>query len=421
MSDLVTQCPKCQTAFRVTESQLQAAHGAVRCGSCLHIFVADEHRRVEAASEDTSAEANSEAPSYQTSSNESAQNDLLFSDDDLFLDDDTQPSTITDEMLEEIDQLIGDPIDEPTSDGFSFFDTPEDTAKHSSEASLLNDELDGDQEPVDEGWAQALLQDEEPQEQSKQEEDYSVVIEDLDSDETVEPEQEPAIPEQATEASEETSTEHEEDELDFIIDSETIVAGERINETLYAPLEENKESLLANIQPEPVIFKDKTDHASWKRILWTVLFVIGLAGLFGQYLNANFDQLAKDPNWREHIKLACSYLGCELPPQRDINKLQATNLVIRSHPEQDNALIMDAIITNHAIFQQPYPQLELRFTNIKGKTIAAGVFQPEQYLAGELLGSRSMPKRQPIHVTLSIADPGPEAVNYQLLLSEAQQ
>lgn len=419
MSDLVTQCPKCQTAFRVTEPQLQAAHGAVRCGSCLHIFVADEHRRVEAASEDASSKGVIEASIAQSASNESAQNDLLFSDDDFFLDDDTQPSTITDEMLEEIDQLIGDPIDEPTSDGFSFFDTPEDTAKHSSEASYINDELDGDQEPVDEGWAQALLQDEEPQEQPEQEEDYSVVIGDLDSDETEE--QEPATLEQATETSEETSTEYDEHELNFIIDSETIVAGERINETFHDPLEENKESLLANIQPEPVIFKDKTDHASWKRILWTALFVIGLVGLFGQYLNANFDQLAKDTNWREHIKLACSYLGCELPLQQDTDQLQTSNLVIRSHPGLDNALIMDVILTNHAAFQQPYPQLELRFSNIKGKTIAKGVFQPNQYLAGELLGSRYISKRQPIHITLTIADPGPEAVNYRLLLSEVQQ
>ena len=414
MSDLVTQCPKCQTAFRVTEPQLQAAHGAVRCGSCLHIFVADEHRRVEAATESPD---NTEADLQSSAATESNyQSDLLFSDDDLFLDDDTQPSTITDEMLEEIDQLIGDPVDEPTSDGFSFFDTPEDTAKRSDETSYLNDELEEDQEPVDEGWAQALLQEEEPSE----EEDYSIVIGDLDSDETeeVEAEQVIAPPEQ-------TSTEHDEDELDFILDSETIVAGERIHETLHPPLhatlEEDKEILLANIQPEPVIFKDKTDHAPWKRILWTTLLIAGLAGLFGQYLNANFDQLAKTPNWRDHIKLACSYLGCELPPQRDINKLRATNLVVRSHPEQDNALTMDAILTNHAIFQQPYPQLELRFTNIKGKTIAAGIFQPEQYLAGELLGSRSMPKRQPIHITLAIADPGPEAVNYSLLLSEARQ
>ena len=34
----VTQCPHCRTSFRVNRAQLGAAHGAVRCGACLHVF-----------------------------------------------------------------------------------------------------------------------------------------------------------------------------------------------------------------------------------------------------------------------------------------------------------------------------------------------------------------------------------------------
>jgi predicted Zn finger-like uncharacterized protein len=37
---MVTRCPKCSTAFRITEAQLESAKGAVRCGSCLHVFKA---------------------------------------------------------------------------------------------------------------------------------------------------------------------------------------------------------------------------------------------------------------------------------------------------------------------------------------------------------------------------------------------
>lgn len=43
MTNRVTQCPKCMTSFRVTEVQLNIADGAVRCGSCLHIFHAPGH------------------------------------------------------------------------------------------------------------------------------------------------------------------------------------------------------------------------------------------------------------------------------------------------------------------------------------------------------------------------------------------
>lgn len=34
----ITRCPKCKTSFRVTSSQLHAATGSVRCGSCMHVF-----------------------------------------------------------------------------------------------------------------------------------------------------------------------------------------------------------------------------------------------------------------------------------------------------------------------------------------------------------------------------------------------
>lgn len=36
--NLITQCPSCGTSFRVTEPQLQAHGGKVRCGNCMTIF-----------------------------------------------------------------------------------------------------------------------------------------------------------------------------------------------------------------------------------------------------------------------------------------------------------------------------------------------------------------------------------------------
>ena len=39
----VTQCPTCSTRFRVTQEQLDAYHGMVRCGRCEAVFNAIEH------------------------------------------------------------------------------------------------------------------------------------------------------------------------------------------------------------------------------------------------------------------------------------------------------------------------------------------------------------------------------------------
>jgi predicted Zn finger-like uncharacterized protein len=35
---MITLCPDCQTAFRVTDAQLAAREGQVRCGACAHVF-----------------------------------------------------------------------------------------------------------------------------------------------------------------------------------------------------------------------------------------------------------------------------------------------------------------------------------------------------------------------------------------------
>ena len=43
LEPLVTQCPTCRTRFRVTESQLNAASGRVRCGACLAVFAGLDH------------------------------------------------------------------------------------------------------------------------------------------------------------------------------------------------------------------------------------------------------------------------------------------------------------------------------------------------------------------------------------------
>ena len=68
----VTQCPHCQTSFRVTHHQLSVARGVVRCGQCLQVFNAAkqllDQNRAQAASTPVASAAASEgaaAPASQ--------------------------------------------------------------------------------------------------------------------------------------------------------------------------------------------------------------------------------------------------------------------------------------------------------------------------------------------------------------------
>lgn len=117
-----------------------------------------------------------------------------------------------------------------------------------------------------------------------------------------------------------------------------------------------------------------------------------------------------------YYDVACQYLPCELPEYSDLSRLKATDLVVRSHPQVDNALRIDAIIVNQADVRQVFPDVEIRFANMNNRLLAARIFEPREYLKGELAGLKYIPARTEVRISLEIVDPGPEATNYTLNL-----
>lgn len=43
MTEMISQCPKCMTSFRVTDDQLTVAGGKVRCGYCMNVFMGQDY------------------------------------------------------------------------------------------------------------------------------------------------------------------------------------------------------------------------------------------------------------------------------------------------------------------------------------------------------------------------------------------
>jgi predicted Zn finger-like uncharacterized protein len=156
-------------------------------------------------------------------------------------------------------------------------------------------------------------------------------------------------------------------------------------------------------------------EVEWGReIFWGALCAVFSLVLLGQYMVANFDDLSRDASWRGVYEVACGAIGCEIPGESNVSLIQGAHLVVRSHPRAQNALVVDAIVYNRASFAQPFPDLELSFSDRSGKLLAGRVFKPEEYLKGELAGSEAMPPDTPVHLSLEIVDPSTEAVNYEL-------
>ncbi|MGI9281182.1 MAG: DUF3426 domain-containing protein [Endozoicomonas sp.] len=180
-------------------------------------------------------------------------------------------------------------------------------------------------------------------------------------------------------------------------------------------------SFLETLDKEHVEVDEDHGKSSLKLLGWTALILIGSFTLLAQYAWFNKDQLSLDPRLRPTLAFSCQYLNCSLPALVDVKAIKSLQLHIRSHPEQSKGLVVDSVIINEATFTQPWPQLELTFTDINGQPVASRRFRPKEYLGGALAGSREMPSGQPIRLSMEIVDPGNGATNYQLRFLPTKQ
>lgn len=179
-------------------------------------------------------------------------------------------------------------------------------------------------------------------------------------------------------------------------------------------LDEDEADLLDNITLDPLIFREEKKRN--KSLLWGSGIVLLSIILVAQVAWIRFDTLSLRKPYRGAYSVACDILQCQLPALSDIKKIRTTQLVVRSHPSQQQALQIDAIILNSASFDQLFPMLRLEFFNLQNETVASRDFHPREYLQGELTGAEVMPAQQPIQLALEIADPGEQAVNYRIVI-----
>lgn len=412
----VTQCPHCQTSFRVSHAQLSVARGVVRCGSCLQVFNAAKQLLEQAGKEPVAPVAPTIAETPPPAAPR-AISQKQWTAAELDLD-----SLDLDEELARLEQREIQPTTE-------FGRHREDTL------SARRDSVENDEEP----WTSDSLFSESAADRAQAVNDLDELdtLDDLETPDTAQP-----LIETGLLARTEPSLSLEPVELD----DEAQPPQLRLHDSLDAPLHHERLSATAtderdddrpSIEPlrkrrernEPGVradvLQDLTDdplqldwqkrRSPWgRRFFWLLLILLGAGALAGQYVAYHFDELARQDQYRPWFQQLCPQIGCTVPSKVDIAKIKSSNLVVRSHPEFTGALVVDAIIYNRAPFSQPFPLLELRFADLNGHLIASRRFKPGEYLSGDLEGMVEMPPQTPIHIALDILDPGAKAVNYSL-------
>jgi predicted Zn finger-like uncharacterized protein len=498
MTQMVTRCPKCATAFRITSTQLESAKGAVRCGSCLHIFKAQEYLVRSATSEaviDTpkASVTKTESPRVEPVKTESVKAEQLTFESitkteqivstkaattpfAASLHEHESPAAVIKSVVDknkvledEDDVLISDDMDQVNEKAGYEFDGFIDMDMHPKQTvSLFEREIryepprDEDEFQEDESWAEDLLDDDEEtlhqlkkpespltsaapvtESQTKLNETssttevvshsetaapYSGPIFSLVSENSEDKREEPTFSEEflsATRSSEAAPAETaeayafasalfsqepiEEEEEDKPSAKRAIKSSSKMR-----AFDTSRTALLMNIMPAPLEFTAKRMRRWYQHRLWPTLAILMAALLFFQVAYFKFDYFSRVEPYRTAYLFVCPVFGCEVPSLIDTSQILATNLIVRNHPDVENALMVDAILINNAPFEQPFPDLILSFSKLDETPVATRSFTPKEYLAGELAGMQYIPERQPVHITLEISDPGPDAVNYTL-------
>jgi len=296
-----TQCPHCDTKFRVTETQVSIADGIVRCGVCKETFNA-----------------------YEVSGQ-----------------DDHQAPLLDDDLPHEIETITATPLDEaPEAD-------------------------QEDSNPVFEGQPVEVQ-----------------AIEDQTAGETA----------HFNEAS--TTDESRKDAFDFF--------DEDINDTLqYVVPDELRNSYTSRSQ----LFTSS--------VLWSTGILLLIVSLFIEYAWFNRHQLNQVPELQVWIEKLCQRVDCNDASIRDPSKIEMVNRNIYSHPNESNALMVNVTMKNNADYAQPYPVMQIVFSDIRGGNVAARRFLPTEYLQ---INAELLPLIQPeasISLTLEIQDPGKQAKTYE--------
>lgn len=476
MTHMVTRCPKCATAFRVTTTQLESAKGSVRCGSCLHIFKA--HDDLVSAAPITKDETIDNA--LTAPAEKSAESEFNFGEINFSPEDDDKESIADIDFAD--DMLISDDMDDPTTDNSSYeFEGYLDMDLRPTQTTSLFDRKiqltpEKETEEVDESWAEELLGDDRelldalndtpppprespaPVAKLHTQQDVSAAIMERHEIEVPDASEYARINEEFSNLYKtplfsivnDTAASQQENHL---VDEALVHAHKEEKRSLEEPLsppttfgtgffrhrddqdsanaqkhplksqpamhahQDSRATLLKNIAPSPIEMTAQRILKWSQKTHWGSLTLVAALILVGQIAYFKFDKLSLIEPYRTVYLWTCPIFNCKLPGLRDTSKIIAYQLILRNHPTAKNALLLDVMIRNDAEFEQPFPDLILAFTTMDEKPVASRRFKAKEYLSGELTGRQLIPSKQPVHITLELSDPGAEAVNYHMSIA----
>jgi len=151
-----------------------------------------------------------------------------------------------------------------------------------------------------------------------------------------------------------------------------------------------------------------------RRWPWILACLVLFLALGAQLAWALRDPLIADSATGPIVQQACALMHCQLPPVRDVAKLQLLARDVQTHPTVPGALLISATVRNDAAFVQPWPVVIIRLSDGNGKVIAMRRLNPSEYLDDTDALQRGLAPGATTALVFEVEDPGHQAVGFDI-------
>jgi predicted Zn finger-like uncharacterized protein len=353
---LVTRCPDCATAFRITPLHLQAHGGNVRCGHCARVFngfttLATMQEREAGNLAETKTE---ETPKRQAK--------ILHGDDSLGS---GAPA-------------LSDQQSSPSAPG----------------GKIIQDEADPDR----------IIQDEVIQDVSREEvAQEEVTREALASASRI---AEEPLPEPAADTSDNPSA--------ASLDSEKFTS--KFSDTP-PPVSENY--AFENYPPENYAFDEMQPPATSlaASLAWGFANLFLIVVLAAQVVYAFRSEISvMVPDAKPYLERYCELLQCSLPAPQYAKLLNIESSEMQADAQRPGVITLNATVRNYASYSQALPSFQLTLIDTKNQPLASRTFPPDAYLEENSNLERVVAPEAEFNVKLHLDSGDLNAAGYRLLL-----
>ena len=197
--------------------------------------------------------------------------------------------------------------------------------------------------------------------------------------------------------------------------SETTVSDKYQKDT-FDFFDKDSIELMEYVVPEK--FREPDSSSTASTVLWGIGFLLLTTSLLLEYLWFNRNQFIQVPEIQAEIETLCQTFECKKLSIRAPSRIELIARNIYSHPNEKDILLIDVTMRNNANFSQPYPVMQINFSDIRGNTVAARRFLATEYLPieykqGDNKQQDLLAPNTSTSITMEIQDPGKQSKTYE--------